>query len=317
MRALLAIVLLASLVAGSAAAQQSRYSRDFRAAPDTAPAAGETDLDALQRLVEELTRLIDEADRARAADPTFLRDLRSVVQRYSWPWRTVVLFDDFADGNITENPAWTTVGGGFTADAFAGLRTRLVAAAPPPPQQRRRQSGDDVALQIFGQILQQATRPNPDQRQPQGERAQRPAPPSEAVMRTAVAVPDAYAWRLELAAQPGAAARIEFGVTQGAGDLGYRLAINFDSAPALELLRVGRRGASVIDASREALTLADGAAHLVQFTRSVDGEMAVSVDGTEQFRIADRSFRDAFDGVVLINRGGEYTTRSIAVLGAS
>jgi hypothetical protein len=44
--------------------------------------------------------------------------------------------------------------------------------------------------------------------------------------------------------------------------------------------------------------------------------MAIEVDGKELIRTRDRGFRDPFDGVLLLDRAGEYRIRSIAVYGS-
>ncbi|MDA0261718.1 MAG: hypothetical protein O3A21_05930, partial [Proteobacteria bacterium] len=61
-----AIGMVVVLLGTPAVAQSPRYSSDYGKA--------ET---GIEKLVEELQRLIDEADRASAADPLFLRDLRA------------------------------------------------------------------------------------------------------------------------------------------------------------------------------------------------------------------------------------------------
>ncbi len=43
--------------------------------------------------------------------------------------------------------------------------------------------------------------------------------------------------------------------------------------------------------------------------------MVVKIDGAEIMNVIDRSFRDAFDGVVLVNSGGDYALRSITIDG--
>ena len=73
-----------------------------------------------QQLVDEIKLLIEEAERAGAADPIFLQDLRSTSDRFFWPWRNVVLFDDFADGDFEFNPQWLNPGG-FVSVADNGL----------------------------------------------------------------------------------------------------------------------------------------------------------------------------------------------------
>jgi len=82
------LVLIASMVLPAAAAN-SRYG----------PIGGDNG-----EMARELRGLIEEAEKARAADPRFLRDLRDLADRYDRPPLADVLFDDFSDGDFTHNP---------------------------------------------------------------------------------------------------------------------------------------------------------------------------------------------------------------------
>ena len=110
--------------------------------------------------------------------------------------------------------------------------------------------------------------------------------------------------------------RFEFGVTQGGRNLGYRLAYNANARPAFEVIRIGSRGSTVLRSSDRPVRLEEGGKHVIQMRRNVTGEMMVRLDGRELFRVRDRTFRGTFDGVVLIDKGGEFTVRSVEVRGA-
>ncbi len=45
--------------------------------------------------------------------------------------------------------------------------------------------------------------------------------------------------------------------------------------------------------------------------------MVVKIDGAQVMEVTDRSFRDPFDGVALVNGGGDYALRSITIDGTS
>ncbi len=99
LRLTVAAIGLCVLMAGAALAQSSRYGAFDAGQGDT------------QELVEALRALINEADRGRAADPLFLRDLRDLADRFDNPWHARILFDDFRDGDYTRDPAWRVVSG--------------------------------------------------------------------------------------------------------------------------------------------------------------------------------------------------------------
>ncbi len=305
----------AAVLIGEAVAQQSRYSSGWRdpspsAASRAAPGANQK----VERMLGELGKLIDEAERARAADPRFITDLRDLARRYSWPWRRRVAFDDFADGNLSAGPAWRIVSGEFGVSAQAGLDTRFVPAAPAPApvSQLSERDDRDVGKVLLRGLLQQFAKPR---RQEPARPAPAPAPAGPSEIRLPAAIPNAFAVRLALGSATVGDGRIEFGVAQGGRGLGYRLAYNPGARRSLELLRVGSRGSAVIDSVRLGAGLEDGKPHTVLLTRNSAGELAASIDGKEIIRITDRGFRDPFDAFVLVNRGGEYTLRSVAIYG--
>ena len=82
-----------------------------------------TDIERLEQHVDEIRDLIDEVDRARAADPRFVRDARSVLRRYDNPWRVPLAAKDFRDGDFPRNPAWVVDGGENVVHAAVARKT--------------------------------------------------------------------------------------------------------------------------------------------------------------------------------------------------
>jgi hypothetical protein len=313
MTSIVALALAATVFMKDAGAQDSRYSNSWRdpAAPERGQVQPDTNAK-MDQILGELGELIDAAERARAADPRLISDLRDLARRYAWPWRKRVAFDDFADGNLTSGPAWQIIRGDFRVSGDRGLQTTYVPVAPRPAHRRQQQPQDDkdVGKALLKGLLQQMVkrdRSAPDQPAPT------PTGPSE--IGLAAPIPNAFAVRLVLETVKAADGRLEFGVAQGNRALGYRLAYNTGASPALELLRVGGRGSAVIDSAALKTRLDDAEPHVVLLTRDSTGELAVSVDGAEVLRVIDRGFRDAFDSFVLVNRGGEYMVRSVAIYG--
>lgn len=305
-----AIMLLAFFsFASSADAQQPRYG--------PGPSAGN---EQVQKLVDELRALTEEADRNRAADPRFLRDLKGLARRYDYPWRVRLIFDDFRDGDYVNNPAWTAAAGKFTVAWGGGLATEVrprTLNTPKPaeePRRKRELTGEDVARALFGEILRDRSRPR-----------RQPAPPPEPQkvldpaeiflprpITNAFAISAVITGRLgdDMAGQGG----LEIGVYRGAmRNAGYRLA--YTPGKGLALLGVNQWGSSVIEASRADVALVDGKDHVIEWTRTDDGHMVVRLDGAEIFARTDRGWRDPFDGFHLINRGGDYLLRSLTIDG--
>jgi hypothetical protein len=301
---------LISIGAGVALAQSGRYSSDWQN-PNSAQA--QPGCTQAQDLVDELNQLIDSAAAARAADPNFLRDLRDLVRRFDWPWRNRVLFDDFGDGNVSANPAWTVGGAPVTVDRFDGLRTRVSMDAPQTTTQTQRSTEpEDVAVQILGQLLKQSSRSSETQQQtPAPQRHQ------ESILATSVATANQFALQADIVFADAVDGYIEMGVIQGTDGLGYRVGIRPGASDAsVEILRVGSRGSGVVDRAQVAAATW-GAQQTAQpktvlFTRDDVGNMNVSIDGTVVLTANDRAFRDSFDGFIVRNGGGDYVVKSVS-----
>ena len=306
--AALAVGALISVGDSTALAQSGRYSSDWQNPDGSQAQPGGTQV---QDLVDELNQLVDSASTARAADPNFLRDLRDLARRFDWPWRKRVLFDDFGDGNITTNPAWTVGGAPVTIDRFDGLRTRVSMDTPRTTTQSQRSSEpEDVAVQILGQLLRQSS----GESQRQTTTTQRH---EESILATSVATANQFALQADIVFADAVNGYIELGVIQGTDGLGYRVGIRPGARDAsVEILRVGSRGSAVVDSAQieaatwDAQQFAQPKA--VLFTRDDVGNMNVSINGTIVLTASDRAFRDGFDGFIVRNGGGDYVVKSIS-----
>ena len=263
-----------------------------------------------QDFVDKLKGLIDEAEKARAVDPQFLGDLRGLVREYDRPRRRVVLSDRFEDGDFTDNPAWTVTQGRYWVERGWGLRSAVKAgaAAQSAPQPEPRKGRDAAA--IFGRILQQAI----DLEGKLGSGQTAGGAPATAI-QIALALTNAFAVEIDLSSW-SAEGRLEIGPYQGAPKgaeraQGYVLA--YTPGGELELLRVSPRGSSIIDRRTGLVALEDKKTHRLLWTRNADGLMAVSIDGREVHKASDQAFRGPFDGLRIVNQGGDYIFKRIAV----
>ncbi len=272
-----------ALLAAPAAGDEPRY--------QTWAGAGGTP--EVKAFIEQLNKMIDEADEAQAADPQFIEDLRAAVNSFQNPWQVRLLEDDFRDGEFASNPAWTVSAGQFKVDtkgAAIGLNSKVLV----PGTQT---GGQNLTTAIIGALLQQ------------------PAAAKYASIFTPVKITNAFAVRMELYSKEKGG-RIDLGAYQGsAGNVGYRIAYFPGAQPAMQLLKLTSQGAAAVGTFNGPLNLEDGALHVVEWTRDRAGAMTVAVDGKPLISATDRGIRQPFDGFMLINSGGSFWLRSISIDG--
>ncbi len=267
--------------------------------PRYAPVGGDA-----RQLARELRALIEEAERARAADPRFLKDLRELARRYDAPFVADVLYDDFSDGDFTRNPAWKVIAGTFWVERGYGLRSTVDARSTVGDKAL---SSEEVAKQLLGTLLQQALKQKGDGGQPAADRA-------------AIHVPGRFANAFELRAELTSwreQGLLQMGPYAG-GDpgTGYRLAYWPGVAPGLQLIRTSAAGSAVIASYGQRLKLEDQRVHVVEWSRNDLGEMTVAVDGRPLIQVTDRSFTGPFDGFSLANLGGDFILGRVSIRAA-
>ncbi|MBT3908118.1 MAG: hypothetical protein HOF27_00335 [Rhodospirillaceae bacterium] len=294
-------------VAVPAQAQQSTYSQWNN--PD--PSAG--DGKQAQAFIDKLNALVDRAEKARAADPTFLRDLRDLARGFDRPWHERVFDDEFLDGDYAKDPVWTVVSGKYWIERVWGLRSAIDPASNTnTANENTATSNEDKAAQIFGQILNQVLTRKKD-----GSGDTRSAEPKAAVIHAGAKVSNAFSMEADFSSW-SKAGRLQFAVYQGnfrgAASPGYRL--GYSPGGKLELLRVSRGGTSVVDRADAPYALEDKKVHRLVWSRHVDGRMTVTIDDKSVIDTTDRGFRDPFSGIALINVGGDYIIKKISMLGA-
>lgn len=286
-----------------------------------APVQAQSDDPRLDSLIDELNTLLERGERDRLIDPWFLRDLRAALDRYDWPWRRELLFDDFSGQGPGPDAPWRVTRGEMLLDWRHGLRSvvEFAASAPQAADRDDRARQGDAAQQLLGAILQQALRP----RNGDAEADTAPAKNDAAAAQAVTPITNAFAIAVEFSMRPlarGRADGFELGPYQGAdARAGYRLSYAVDAEGTggeFRLLSLSPRGGvATLETGRETVDLVDGAPHRLVWTRDRDGSMTVSMDDREILRVRDRGFRDPFDGLVLVNRGGDLALRSIRIEG--
>ncbi|MGB0684009.1 MAG: hypothetical protein ACPGOV_14965 [Magnetovibrionaceae bacterium] len=259
-----------------------------------------------QTFSKELNALVDKAEKARAADPTFLKDLRALADRYGMAAPVAsdrastqsagpVLAETFTDGDFTANPTWTPETGKWWVEKGYGLRSEQAAAAgAAEPQEKRKLSGEQLAITVLGAVLGGGRQ---QQAEPQAEASQ----PVEATIRLDQTIPNAFDLTAGLTSWQGKGAW-SLAVFQGQGRNGYQL--QYEPGRSVQLIRIGSSGVQIIGASANRIALEDNKPHEVTWSRGRDGAMTIALDNQQILSVADQGFRDAFSGVRISGSGG-------------
>lgn len=221
-------------------------------------------------------------------------------QAGNWQWRRLLLHDAFHDGNYTRDPTWTVAAGRFSAESGTGLRT--VHEARRPLAEARQQDLPTVILEaILGEINRSRDKGVPADS------------PDLAEIYAVQNIDNAFAIQLDLTVRQ-ASGPLLFGPYQGSDrNSGYHLVYTPDVERGLHLVKLTGSGSSIIKSVDQQFSL--NRQYAIQWTRDTSGSMIVSLDGNEVFRVNDRNFTDPFDGLTLINKGGDFTVREVTIHG--
>lgn len=294
-------------------AQQSRYSTwsDPNASSQSAGSAQTANM------INELRALVKEAEKARAADPNFLKDLQGLANRYdNVPSLSFSLKDDFLDGDYTKNPAWTVASGRFWVEKGYGLRSFVEAGSTSQtnnhsPSNDRKISNEELVIGILGAVLG-GTQKSTTQNQQSGQRQNSSNTAFGAEIFAPSRIYNAFDMKVDLSSWK-TGGKVELGPYQdGARQTGYRLVYHSGQSPTLRLERRYKNSTEVL-ASVYQLSLEDQKIHKVRWMRDRYGKMTVDLDDKRLFSVSDTGFRDDFQGFVLKNAQGDFIMSKIEV----
>jgi len=277
-------------------------------ADDRPPGQGGAGNGTVHELARDLEALIGEAESAKAADPRFLQDLRARIDDHEGAPSLHLpnaIRDDFSDGDFTDDPRWVVAGGAFSVDPELGLRS--VVRMPQAAARKPIETIEDLAERARGTL--------DDILGARDDVDVAASAPVSAHIFTRASVGNAFKLEVELSSRIALkGARLEIDVFQGITHAsGYRLVYLPGSGQPIQLARFGRTGIKTIGKHVDELVLEDGYGHKLALARDADGTMTVTVDGAEVIRIESKVLSSGFDGVAIVNSGGDYAVRRIAL----
>lgn len=232
--------------------------------------------------VKELRTLVSEAEKARAADPKFLQDLKNLAAKYDVSLPSVIFSDDFSDGDFTKNPTWQVTSGQYWIEKGYGLRSAVEKASASTSNQQQKLSKEEMIIGVLGAVLGGQT-------QQQGNSQQQAATTTKndpATIQLTQSIKNAFTLKMSLSSW-AEGAQFEMGPYQGSDvDVGYKLVYRSGQTPALQLVRNYKNSSSVV-ASLSSLKLEDQKYHEIEWIRNPAGAMSVSVDGKSVLQATD------------------------------
>jgi hypothetical protein len=263
----------------------------------------------MSELLKNLRALTDKAERDKAANPLFLKDLRSLADQYGpvvgWPVR--LLYDDFQDGQYTSNPAWTVNSGQWQVGNVGG--TPALFSQVRLAGQSSNNKATDFLLSALGAALNQQNDQNQSNQNQQGQTPR-------ATILTPVAITDQFSIKLVMISGGERIGEFNFGPYAGKrSDSSYQITYDPTATRGLVLSRIVDRNVQTLASSSGSVDLEDGKSHVIEWNRGPGGKMTVTLDGKTTLQATDVGAHKPFTGFVMVNNGGSYGIRSVAING--
>ncbi len=275
----------------------------------------------LEELIDDLRSLSEKSKDQRAADRWLQQALEDLVSKYDTTWRRELMFDEFSDGNFTENPAWNVISGEFWVDASLGLRSSVqpkrVATKDATNDQRSRGSREDLGSALLGAFLDQAfQRDEPrESRSRSEEDISRRAP---ARIRLGTEITNAFSLELVFSIhnEPSVEGHYEVALFQDqTGNYGYMLALYTGDEGVMDLYRFSRRQRELVSSSKLKRDIRSGERQKLLWRQGSDGQVEVLMNGEMIMNVRDNAFRDDYRWLELANQSGDFGVRSVRILG--
>ena len=264
--------------------------------------------DRLENMINDLSQIIEEGTKSRAAHPGFLQDLNKIIDQYKIPKKLIFFADDFADNNFTENPTWTVRKGIFSIDSSGSLYSSIATRRAVAEKETEPESEGDRNLRILFGVLNELAKDENEQ-QGQGENIE-----TQAMISSSAVIPNSFNLKFSFRSNSNWGST-SIGIVQvDDPQSGYHLV--YQASPEenrpMQLIKYRYGKPYIIDEVFEnSPNLDDAAEHIAHLNRSTNGDMVVTIDNIEVMRTSDFSYRGDFTGILIINNGGSYSYDNI------
>lgn len=256
-----------------------------------------------QLMIDKLNTLVDDAEKARAADRHFIQDLRDVLNEYDWPWRVTLIDEDFTDGKIAKSPNWEISSGDFRLERGLGLYSKV---KPPRATSTHKKTSDkDLAIALLGALLKGKS---------DSKKSYKDEKDQKAAIEINKRISNAFALNATIDSR-NKQGKISLSLYQGKSTgPAYRLVFLPGDSASIELQRIGRQGTTIIDVA-DKVQAKGNKTHKLQWTRDTRGNMKIDLNGKTIMQTSDRGLRDPFSGFGLINHSGEFAVQRVNISG--
>ncbi len=277
-----------------------------------APWQGQAQTGTMTELLKNLRALVDKAERDKAANPLFLKDLRTLADQYGGAiagWPVKLLYDDFQDGQYTSNPAWTVTAGQWQVSNVGSSPALFSQVQLPNANGQNSNKAADVLLSVLGAVVNQQNDQNQSNQNQQGQTPR-------ATILTPVAITDQFSIKLVMISGGERVGQFNFEPFAGKRtDSSYQITYAPGAARGLVLSRITDRSVQTLASSSGSVDLEDGKSHVIEWNRGPGGKMTVNLDGKLVLQATDTTAHKPFKGFVMLNTGGAYGIRSVAING--
>lgn len=254
-----------------------------------------------EQLRTELQQLLLKGRQRQAARDWFLNELEGLINPPASSWSTIVLEDNFEDGNYTQNPRWTVMSGKFSVNS-SGLHSSAVQRTLA----QKKASEQDISTAILGVILEHATGTAD-----KPKASDNSSHPGQAKIYIKKNIPSSFALKVELSLS-ASQGRVELGPYIGSRQQQAYQLLLLPEQSQIQLLRVNGYKSSVIESVTVDLPVNNKL--LIEWLRDDSGLMRVALNGKQLFKVADRYYKTPFSGFMLSNYSTNVNLSSLKIL---